>query len=145
MQKKSTDKHVGEDENIDEDAFEALFRQLEEDLKNDELNVNDGGDDDISEEELAKLEQELAEALADDELLGALESVARGETSDGDDEEEDYDDVGGDDDEDGSEVDDDGEEEEIPIKLKNWQLRRLAYALKKGRRKTSVSLTLLIP
>ncbi|PPD66750.1 hypothetical protein GOBAR_DD36367 [Gossypium barbadense] len=43
------------------------------------------------------------------------------------------------------EVEDDGEEdgnddevEERPVKLKNWQLRRLAAALKVGRRKTSI-------
>ncbi|KAI3454191.1 hypothetical protein Pfo_010854 [Paulownia fortunei] len=131
--KRNTHKNVGEEEDIDEDAFEALFHQLEEDLKNDELYGNDGGDDDISEEELAKLEQELAEALQDDELFGALDSAARGETKNEDEEEDD--DVA---DEDGYEVDDDNEEEERPIKLKNWQLRRLAYALKNGRRKTSI-------
>ncbi|GFQ04916.1 hypothetical protein PHJA_002635700, partial [Phtheirospermum japonicum] len=121
---KNTKKNLGEGEDVDEDAFEALFRQLEEDLKNDELN---GEDDDISEEELAKLEQELAEALGDDELFGALASVIGGETVN---ENEDDDDV----------TDDDEEEEETPIKLKSWQQRRLAYALKDGRRKTSVSL-----
>lgn len=47
-------------------------------------------------------------------------------------------------DEGGDEVDDENEEEEMPVKLKNWQLRRLAYALKDGRRKTSVSLTLVM-
>ncbi|KAK4401262.1 protein OVEREXPRESSOR OF CATIONIC PEROXIDASE 3 [Sesamum angolense] len=128
--KKITQENVDKDEEIDEDAFEALFRQLEEDLKNDELYGNEGGDDDISEEELAKLEQELAEALEDDELFGALVTAAN------EDEEEEDDDVA--DDKDENEVDDDNEEEEMPIKLKNWQLRRLAYALKNGRRKTSI-------
>ncbi|KAL2235972.1 protein OVEREXPRESSOR OF CATIONIC PEROXIDASE 3 [Sesamum indicum] len=127
--KKITQKNVEKDEEIDEDAFEALFRQLEEDLKNDELYGNEVGDDDISEEELAKLEQELAEALEDDELFGALSTAAN------EDEEED-DDVA--DEEDENEVDDDNEEDEMPIKLRNWQLRRLAYALKNGRRKTSI-------
>lgn len=47
-------------------------------------------------------------------------------------------------DEGGDEVVDENEEEEMPVKLKNWQLRRLAYALKDGRRKTGVSLTLLM-
>lgn len=137
VQKKVTHKNGGEDEDIDEDAFEALFLQLEEDLKNDELYGNDGGDDDITEEELAKLEQELAEALEDDELFGALDSAALGDTNNEEEEAEEDNDVA--DDEDGHEVDDDNEEEERPIKLKNWQLRRLAYALKNGRRKTSVS------
>ncbi|KAL0297167.1 UNVERIFIED_CONTAM: protein OVEREXPRESSOR OF CATIONIC PEROXIDASE 3 [Sesamum radiatum] len=131
--KKITQENVDKDEEIDEDAFEALFRQLEEDLKNDELYGNEGGDDDISEEELAKLEQELAEALEDDELFGALVTAAN---EDEEEEEEEDDDVA--DDEDENEVDDDNEEEERPIKLKNWQLRRLAYALKNGRRKTSI-------
>ncbi|KAL0327437.1 UNVERIFIED_CONTAM: protein OVEREXPRESSOR OF CATIONIC PEROXIDASE 3 [Sesamum angustifolium] len=129
--KKITQENVDKDEEIDEDAFEALFRQLEEDLKNDELYGNEGGDDDISEDELAKLEQELAEALEDDELFGALVTAANE-----DEEDEEDDDVA--DDEDENEVDDDNEEEERPIKLKNWQLRRLAYALKNGRRKTSI-------
>ncbi|KAL7150881.1 hypothetical protein ABFS83_05G143900 [Erythranthe nasuta] len=129
--KKTIPKTVGENENADEDAFEALFLMLEEDLKNDELN----GNDEISEEELAKLEQELAEALEDDELFGAFQSITNNEDDDDED-----DDVDGD--VDGSEVDGEYEEEEEekekPIKLKNWQMRRLAYALKTGRRKTSI-------
>ncbi|KAG8381757.1 hypothetical protein BUALT_Bualt05G0005700 [Buddleja alternifolia] len=131
--KKVTQKNVEKEDDIDEDAFEALFRQLEEDLKND---GNGDGDDDISEEELAKLEQELAEALEDDELLGALVSLAGGETKneDDDDEEEEDEDENGD----GDEVDDENEEEEWSTKLKNWQLKRLAYALRNGRRKTSI-------
>lgn len=142
MKKKADQENVGVDEVIDEDAFEALFLQLEEDLKNDELFGNDGGDEDISEEDLAKLEQELAEALEDDDLLGAFASVALGGTK-SEDEDEDNDVF---DDEDGSEIDDDEDDEEEekdekPLKLKNWQLRRLAYALKNGRRKTSVSMS----
>jgi hypothetical protein len=35
---------------------------------------------------------------------------------------------------------DDDEEEEKPVKLRNWQLRRLASALRTGRRKTSVGI-----
>ncbi|KAK6129528.1 hypothetical protein DH2020_036761 [Rehmannia glutinosa] len=86
-------------------------------------------------EELAKLEQELAEALLDDELLGAFDSAALGETENEDEEDDD----GVADEEDEYEVDDDNEEEEErPIKLRSWQLRRLAYALKNGRRKTSI-------
>ncbi|KAL6579455.1 hypothetical protein OROMI_009671 [Orobanche minor] len=111
--KKNSHKNVVEDKDMDEDAFEALFHQLEKDLQNEETNVNDGRDDDTSEEKLAELEQELAEALADDELLDALNLAVREETENED-------------------------EEEMPIKLKNWQLKRLAYALKNGRRKTSI-------
>ncbi|KAF3447138.1 hypothetical protein FNV43_RR12318 [Rhamnella rubrinervis] len=110
--KKSLAKNrVMEDEDdIDEDAFEALFNQLEEDLKNDDISLDNGDDDeDITEEDLAMLEQELAEAF------GAVDS--ENEDEEGDDDEE--------------------EEEEPPVKLKNWQIRRLASALKAGRRKTS--------
>ncbi|XP_075501540.1 protein OVEREXPRESSOR OF CATIONIC PEROXIDASE 3 [Primulina tabacum] len=117
------------DDEIDEDAFDALFSQLEEDLKNDGLIGEDGDDDFLSEEELAKLEHELAEALEDDELLEALVSIGDGDNHNEDDKEE------------SDNLDDDeakDEEEESPIKLKNWQSRRLAYALKNGRRKTSI-------
>ncbi|CAI9775506.1 unnamed protein product [Fraxinus pennsylvanica] len=132
--KKLTHKKVEEDDNIDEDAFDALFHMLEEDLKNDNLSVNDGEGDDITEEDMLKLEHELAEALADDELLGALASTVGGETENEVEEEDD----GGDENEGEGEGDDDEEEEEMPLNLKNWQLRRLAYALRNGRRKTSI-------
>lgn len=119
--------NVGEDDDLDEDAFEALFRQLEEDLKNDDPSALDG-DEDISEEDLALLERELEEALGDEELQKAFSSsVAESEIEtgkegvDNDKEEDDYDD-----------------EEEKQVFLKNWQIRRLAYALKNGRRKTSI-------
>lgn len=126
--KKTRKKKKIVDEEIDEDAFEALFTQLEEDLKNDELFGDGDGGDDMSDEELAKLEKELAEALEDDELFGTLESSSREEDGDFAD------------DEGGYEVEDDNEDEEqdTPVKLKNWQLRRLAYALKDGRRKTRI-------
>ncbi|KAL1562287.1 Protein OVEREXPRESSOR OF CATIONIC PEROXIDASE 3 [Salvia divinorum] len=139
--KKIAKKEVGEDEDLDEDAFEALFRQLEEDLKNDGLD-GDEDDEDVSEEDLAKLEKELAEALEDDDFLVALGSAALGGVVNEDDEEEgegegeEDDDIDDASDEDGDEVDD--EEEEMPVKLRNWQRRRLAYALKDGRRKTSI-------
>ncbi|XP_073156025.1 uncharacterized protein [Henckelia pumila] len=122
-------KNLEEDDDIDEDAFEALFSQLEEDLKKDGLIDEDGEDDFLSEEELAKLEHELAEALEEDELLGELGSMAYGD-NDIEDIKEESDNM------DDEEADD--EEEEIPIKLKNWQSRRLAYALKAGRRKSSI-------
>ncbi|XP_041021218.1 protein OVEREXPRESSOR OF CATIONIC PEROXIDASE 3 [Juglans microcarpa x Juglans regia] len=107
-----------EDDVIDEDAFDALFSQLEEDLKNDGLSLDDE-DDEISEEDLARFEQELAEVLGDDDVEMAI-SAADDTESDNDAEE------------------DDDEEYERPAKLKNWQLRRLAAALKAGRRKTSI-------
>ncbi|KAB1204595.1 Transcription factor HY5 [Morella rubra] len=107
-----------DDDDVDEDAFEALFSQLEEDLKNDDLSLDDG-DDEISEEDLARLEQELAEALGDDDI-GMSSSPA--DDSEGDNNAE----------------EDDDEKEERPVKLRNWQLRRLALALKAGRRKTSI-------
>ncbi|XP_042066156.1 protein OVEREXPRESSOR OF CATIONIC PEROXIDASE 3-like [Salvia splendens] len=135
--KKIAKKEVGEDDDLDEDAFEALFRQLEEDLKNDELDGEED-DQDVSEEDLAKLEKELAEALEDDDFLVALGSAALGGVVNEDDEEEgeEDDDIDVDSDEDGDEVD--GEEEEMPVKLRNWQRRRLAYALQDGSRKTSI-------
>jgi hypothetical protein len=113
---------VGEDD-LDDDAFEALFSQLEEDLKNDDPSLGDG-DEEISEEDLARLEQELAELLGDVDM-GMLNSAADATESDNDAEEEDN---------------DDDEEEEKPVKLRNWQLRRLASALRTGRRKTSVGI-----
>ncbi|KAL2489584.1 Protein OVEREXPRESSOR OF CATIONIC PEROXIDASE 3 [Forsythia ovata] len=130
--KKLTHRKVEEEANIDEDAFDALFHMLEEDLKNDNLSVNDAEDDDITEEEMLRLEHELAEALADDELLGALASTAGGETEN-EVEEDDAENEG-----EGGNEEEEEEEEEMPVKLKNWQLKRLAYALRNGRRKTSI-------
>ncbi|RWW47128.1 hypothetical protein BHE74_00046910 [Ensete ventricosum] len=103
-------------DDIDEDAFEALFSQLEEDLKNDNL-LSDDVDDDISEEDLARLEQELEEALGvgdNDDISGISPSSGH---------------LGS---------DEDDEYEDRRPKLKNWQMRRLAHALKIGRRKTSI-------
>ncbi|WOL08998.1 hypothetical protein Cni_G17751 [Canna indica] len=104
------------DDDIDEDAFEALFAQLEEDLKNDNL-FSDDADDDITEEDLARLEQELEEAFADEDNEEVSEVSLDSENLNRD--------------------EDDEEEEKLP-KLKNWQIRRLARALKIGRRKTSI-------
>ena len=116
-----------EEEEIDDDAIEALFAQLEEDLKNEDPSIFDGLDDgdEITEEDLAKLDQEIAEVfdLGDDE---DHDVDAKDEDEDEDEEEDE---------------DEDEEEEEEPVKLRNWQLRRLAFALKIGRRKTNVSLS----
>ncbi|KAB2619116.1 nonsense-mediated mRNA decay protein 2-like [Pyrus ussuriensis x Pyrus communis] len=126
-----------EEEDVDEDAIDALFRLLEEDLKNDDASFDE---EDLTEEELSKLEQEVAEALGidgDDDV----------DDDDDDDEEEDDDDVvvesyaeeeEEEDDDDDDDEDEEEEEEESPVKLKTWQLRRLAAALKVGRRKTSI-------
>ncbi|XVE71654.1 hypothetical protein DITRI_Ditri10aG0168700 [Diplodiscus trichospermus] len=109
---KKEKKGLVEEDDFDEDPFEALFSQLEEDLKNDNSGMEeDDEDDEIKEEDIDKLANELAEALGDFDL-GAFTS-----NPDGAEEEE---------------------EEETPVKLKNWQLRRLAAALKVGRRKTSI-------
>ncbi|KAG1335584.1 protein OVEREXPRESSOR OF CATIONIC PEROXIDASE 3 [Cocos nucifera] len=103
-----------EQEDINEDAFEALFSQLEEDLKNDSLS-DDGANDEITDEDMARLEQELEEALGD----GDYDDLSRvpADSVDGDDK---------------------SDEEERRPQLKNWQMRRLARALKIGRRKTGI-------
>uniref|UniRef100_A0ACD5WTY1 Uncharacterized protein n=1 Tax=Avena sativa TaxID=4498 RepID=A0ACD5WTY1_AVESA len=107
-----------DDDDDDEDGgLEALFKQLEEDLKNEDLSVEDD-DDEISEEDMARFEQVLAEAIGD--IEGADEpgvDSLSGSSVDGTDE-----------------VADAVERPE----LKNWQLKRLARALKIGRRKTSM-------
>lgn len=117
-------KDVMDDDDDDEDgALEALFKQLEEDLENDDLSVDDD-DDGISEEDMARFEKELAEAIED--ASGVDESAGDSLLSSGD--------YGIDEQIDGSER----------PELKTWQLRRLARALKIGRRKTSVSSCLCI-
>jgi hypothetical protein len=108
------DEMDGEDE---DNAMEALFKQLEEDLENDDLSVDDD-EDEISEEDMAMFEQELAEAIGD--VAGADEST--GDLFPGFRESGDDDKVHG---------------SQQP-ELKSWQLRRLARALKIGRRKISV-------
>ncbi|KAF5191469.1 Overexpressor of cationic peroxidase [Thalictrum thalictroides] len=124
-----------EGENVDEDPIEALFNLLEEDLKND---LSSGEGDDVTEDDLAKLERELEAAFGnDDELSGMLTYSENSETDDDDDNDEEDDDADDNDDDDEAN-DDDDDEEERPIELKKWQLRRLASALKIGRRKTSI-------
>ncbi|XP_014751799.1 protein OVEREXPRESSOR OF CATIONIC PEROXIDASE 3 [Brachypodium distachyon] len=99
----------------DDDGLEALFKQLEDDLKKDDLSVEvDDDDDEISEEDMARFEQVLAEAIGD---IGGTEESAADLVSDS------------------KHV---GNGEESDAELKNWQLRRLACALKIGRRKTSI-------
>ncbi|KAL9239865.1 hypothetical protein vseg_014144 [Gypsophila vaccaria] len=131
------------DADLGEDAFEALFKQLEEDLKKDGELVDDD-EEEITEEELALLERELGEALAFDEDLSDLLNMAMG-TDDAieveavvEDVEDDNDEDDDDDEEEEDEDADEDEEAAEPIKLRGWQLRRLAYALKVGRRKTSI-------
>ncbi|KAE8698352.1 Protein OVEREXPRESSOR OF CATIONIC PEROXIDASE 3 [Hibiscus syriacus] len=118
---KKEKKRVVEEEDFEADPFEALFNQLEEDLKNDNSDRDEDDDDDeggeIKEEDIERLANELAEALGDFDFEGF--------TSTPDDAEEEVE-------------DEDDEEKKSPVKLKNWQLRRLATALKVGRRKTSI-------
>ncbi|VFQ98294.1 unnamed protein product [Cuscuta campestris] len=140
-QKKSLSHKINEvDDDLDEDAFEALFIQLEEDLKNDDLSLDE--DSEITEEDIINLERDLDEALKDDELLGNIESLLdeknqelehEARREDGAKEEKDDDDIEGVEDD-----DDEDDEDERPEQLKKWQLKRLAYALKTGRRKTSI-------
>ncbi|CAN8256656.1 unnamed protein product [Cochlearia groenlandica] len=124
----------------EDDPFEALFNLLEEDLKNDKSTLDDD-DKEISEEELDALAAQLAEALGGGEddvddgidLFGSVtnDAVVVDDEDDGGGGEEN-------DDEDEEEEEEEEEEDERPSKLKNWQLRRLAYALKAGRRKASI-------
>lgn len=118
-----------DDDAFEDDPFEALFSQLEEDLKNDDSTIDDDNDDEINEEDLDKLALELEEALGDVDM----EITATEEEEEEEEEEDDYDD------DDDDKEDDDDDEEEREVRLKNWQLRKLAYALKKGRRRVSVS------
>ncbi|CAI0415026.1 unnamed protein product [Linum tenue] len=63
--KKNDDEEEGDD--IDEDAFDALFDMLEGDLKNSDSSVGDEDDyDDMSEEDIMKLQSELEKALGAD-------------------------------------------------------------------------------
>ncbi|KAJ4826582.1 hypothetical protein Tsubulata_008531 [Turnera subulata] len=116
--KKNLDPPDATDEggDVNGDDFEALYGMLEEKFK-DEDAVEGAEDDyeDISEEDLQR-ELEAAFGVGDDEDedVEVLSSA--------------YDD--------GTESED--EEEARPLKIKNWQLRRLARALKTGKRKISV-------
>ncbi|KAL0888136.1 hypothetical protein Bca101_012119 [Brassica carinata] len=106
---------------------------LEEDLNNDKSSIDD---EEISEEDLDRLAAELAEVLGGGDDVDGIDLFGSATSDVADDDEDDgHDDDIEDDDED---EDDSEEEDERPVKLKNWQLRRLAYALKAGRRKTSI-------
>lgn len=109
---------IGEE---DEDAFELLFKQLEEDLKNDGLSKDDSGDDEITEEDIDMLERELEDVLGDfdAELLNTDISDTPPDNDDA------------------QKNSTDGKES--LLNLRTWQLNKLARALKTGRRKTSVS------
>ncbi|XP_022749509.1 protein OVEREXPRESSOR OF CATIONIC PEROXIDASE 3 [Durio zibethinus] len=64
--KKKVKKGLVEEDDFDGDPFEALFSQLEEDLKNNNSDTEDDDDDDeIKEEDVDRLATELAEALGD--------------------------------------------------------------------------------
>ncbi|KAE9586967.1 putative transcription factor homeobox-WOX family [Lupinus albus] len=120
--KKKSSRNVTEGEGEEADAFELLFKQLEEDLKNDDLSKDDDDDDnEITEEDLALLERELEEALGeyDPEIL----NIDTNDAEISNDSEE-------------GNINDDGDEG--PLKLRNWQMKKLAKAVKAGRRKTSI-------
>ncbi|CAH9072196.1 unnamed protein product [Cuscuta epithymum] len=164
-QKRSLAQRDKTDDDLGEDAVETLFLQLEKDLENDDLSMDDV-DSEITEEDLANLERELEEALKGDNLSGDVESIldeenqeikhevdlrleegeGEGEEEEEDEEEEEeeeedkeeYNDDDDDDDVDASVKGYEDNEYESPVQLKNWQLKRLAYALKNGRRKTSI-------
>ncbi|KAG2274159.1 hypothetical protein Bca4012_046452 [Brassica carinata] len=130
--KKNKKKNFGGGEEAEEDdPFEALFNLLEEDLNNDKSSIDD---EEISEEDLDRLAAELAEVLGGGDDVDDIDLFGSVTSDVADDEEEDGHDDGGIEDDD----DDSEEEDERRVKLKNWQLRRLAYALKAGRRKTSI-------
>ncbi|KAK7283075.1 hypothetical protein RIF29_12332 [Crotalaria pallida] len=115
--KKLSHNHAAEEE---EDAFELLFKQLEEDLKNDDLSKDEDDYDQITEEDLALFERELEDALGeyDPEML----SLDTDDTETGNNGPE----------------EDNNDGDEGQLKLRNWQLKKLARALKDGRRKTSI-------
>ncbi|XAR70954.1 hypothetical protein NMG60_11028010 [Bertholletia excelsa] len=121
---------INEEHDLDEDALEKLFSQLEEDLRNGDPSLDDD-DDELSEEDLKKLEHELGAALEEDELLGTLASLEDDDNNNHSKEEEEEEEEDDDDNADDDDI-------EQPVKLKNWQLKRLAYALKDGRRKTRI-------
>ncbi|KAG9135237.1 hypothetical protein Leryth_013511 [Lithospermum erythrorhizon] len=128
--KQVSNKNIDKNDELDGDPFEALFKMLEEDLENDELSLDDIGDE-ISEEEMKKLEEELEEALKDDELFAAFGSNVEKveEETELDEEDEDNKEM--------EDKEDDGGGVN-QLQLKTWQQRRLAQALKKGRRKSSI-------
>ncbi|KAG5018642.1 hypothetical protein AAZX31_06G066900 [Glycine max] len=131
--KKKSHDHVTKDDDDGVDAFELLFKQLEEDLKRGDLPEDD---DEITEEDMALLERELENALGDfdAELLNSdVIDMETGTDSENDDDDDDDDDGDGDDVE-----NDDGGGDERSLNLKSWQMKKLARALKAGRRKTSI-------
>lgn len=127
FQKKLPQNHVTAGDEEEDDAFELLFKQLEEDLKNDGLSKDDS-DDEITEEEVAMLERELEEEALGDydpEVLDLDTSKTQASNKDP---------------ETGGNV----AVEDNSLKLRTWQLKKLATALKIGRRKTNVSVFLLM-
>ncbi|KAK4854362.1 hypothetical protein QYF36_022743 [Acer negundo] len=139
MKKKSLPQKDEDDEDMEDDPFELLFSLLEEDLKNDTSTVDDETDDEeINEEDVDKLAQELAEALGDGDMELFNSATNAMESNDDDEDDEEDGDEEDEEEEEEEDEDDDEEEEERQVPLKNWQLRKLAYALKAGRRKVSI-------
>ncbi|CAN1828270.1 Protein OVEREXPRESSOR OF CATIONIC PEROXIDASE 3 [Linum perenne] len=112
LSKRKKDEQVKGDD-IGEDKVDALFK------KSDSSQLDEEDDyDEISEEDLQRLQQELEEAFGvDGDEVGDYDMEKL--SSSKDDSSEDVD-------------------EDRPLKLKNWQFRRLAVALKKGRRNISI-------
>ncbi|XP_047306521.1 protein OVEREXPRESSOR OF CATIONIC PEROXIDASE 3-like [Impatiens glandulifera] len=100
-----------EKEDLLKEAFEAFFG---DDLENDD-SLNE---DDISDEELIKLERELKEAFKKYDEEDIIDCTGNEGDNDNNDEEDEF--------------------EELLSKLQNWQLHRLAYALKDDSRKTNI-------
>ncbi|KAL2346730.1 hypothetical protein Fmac_000730 [Flemingia macrophylla] len=120
-----------EDEDEDVDAFELLFKQLEEDLKRDDLSEED---DEITEEDMALLERELENALGNFDAEFLDSDVIDIQTGTHPEQQEDEEEA----EEDDNEDDDNDDGDEKSLKLRSWQMKKLARALKAGRRKTSI-------
>nr|WDE17986.1 overexpressor of cationic peroxidase 1 [Litchi chinensis] len=135
MKRRSLSREDEDDDDMEDDPFEKLFSLLEEDLKNDASTVDEDSDDEeINEEDIDKLAQELVDVLGDDDMElhdSATDGMESGYNDAEEEEEEEKD-------EEEEEDDDDDKEEEFEVRLKNWQLKKLAYALKSGRRKVSI-------
>nr|AFK47531.1 unknown [Lotus japonicus] len=131
--RKKKNKSQNQGKEGEEDAVELLFKLLEEDLKNDDLSIDDDDDgsfDDIPEEELAFLESVFADALGDDDDDDGDAELLNSDAIDVE---------TGDDEEAGDDPENDNEDgDESPLKLRTWQMKKLARALRTGRRKTSI-------
>ncbi|CAM6109151.1 unnamed protein product [Calypogeia fissa] len=129
---KQEDDSWDEENDLNEDALEALFAQLQMDLEAGGLS----DDEDFTEEEVIEFENELAAALRDveedEEALRAIDVVA-GDTETGPNNDDDEDQIAG-----ALEESEDEFDEERVVTLEPWQLRKLAAAVELGRRKVNI-------